>query len=279
MDAGTAADGFLAAPLGTDVTAMTDDRPKKPRLFSRSALALGVALLAVLGLRGFDLALKRQAARAIEAQGGVVYYSDERLYDPNIVRGYKALAKEFVFARRPVLAGLSGRHVTDVTIDDNILALGSLQTVGLTNVSVTDAALARLASLRGLRSITCTRDARNWNVLNALDESTQIECTDAPLGDLVLYLSDYHNLRITIDQGALAAASLSEDEPLTYETLREIKLGEALDELLAPHNLGWIVRDGALVVTSRQVADRARQVAGHLKQALPHLKEIKIDAN
>jgi hypothetical protein len=60
-------------------------------------------------------------------------------------------------------------------------------------------------------------------------------------------------------------------------TAKGKNLRDALDELLPPHGLGWIMRDGKLWITSKAVQDEQRGKVKRLQKALPQVKELMID--
>jgi hypothetical protein len=259
---------------------MSGDQPDRRRLFSVRALVFALAALAVVGYRTVDYALKRQAIRGIESLGGVVYFDDKPPQLASAPRTFKDELKQLVGLRRPAIVAISGKGVTDATLEDYVIPLTSLETVTLVDVAVSDQGLLPLASLRSLKSITCTRDPRHEVIFfRVLTHQTKIDLTLAPLHDGLLYLDDYHGIRFVVDKAALAAVGLNDELPITYKTSRQINLAGALDQMLGPHGLGWIVRDGAVVVTTRPVADQSKRITDRLRRDLPNLKEFRVDAN
>jgi hypothetical protein len=258
---------------------MANDQLQRRRLFAAPALLLALVVLAAISIWAFDYSLKRRAIRDIEALRGAVYFNDSPLDRPAAPRSYTDELKHFAGFRRPTRVYLAGRNVTDATVDDCVRALGTLETVALTNVAVSDEALLRLASLRSLKDIACTRDARHHHVFNELSRPTQIDFTDVPLVDGLEYLADFHGVGFALDHGALAAAKLSGDLPISYKSPPQITLDDALDRMLGPHGLAWIVRGGSVVVTTPAAAQKSKRTADELRRRLPNLKEVRIDAN
>jgi hypothetical protein len=99
------------------------------------------------------------------------------------------------------------------------------------------------------------RDSGNERVRAALDSPTRMEFTEMPLVDAVAFLKDYHNLEIQLDQPALEAAGVGNDTPVN-RNLNSLRLGSALNLLLEPLGLTYLVRDGVLLITTEAVASK-----------------------
>jgi len=83
----------------------------------------------------------------------------------------------------------------------------------------------------------------------ALAELTEIKAREIPLQDVVDYLRMRHEIEIVIDHRALADVGLSSEVPLTDEIVG-LTLEQALNRLLRPKNLTFVVRDDVLLVTT-----------------------------
>lgn len=88
---------------------------------------------------------------------------------------------------------------------------------------------------------------------SALEETTQIEFVDTPLQDAVEFLSELHNIPIILDRAAFGDKGVPFDQPLTQK-LSEVRLESALDILLEPHGLTYLVEDDVLKITSTKIA-------------------------
>ena len=56
-----------------------------------------------------------------------------------------------------------------------------------------------------------------------------------------------------------------------------MNLEDALNTILYPEQMGWIIADGKLVVTSREIAEKNRKAIEDLKTALPGLVDVRVD--
>ncbi len=260
---------------------MTDDDSKKPRRRAlryslRTLLVLVTLLCVILGNRASQFARQRQAASAIRSRGGTVVYFDDAYGRRGHGSETRAWLREFFGLRWPNIVFLHGDEVTDEVLRDEVLPLRSLAAVGMTDVSVTNEGLGQLSSLESLKYVTCLRDSRSRAVLQALDEQTSIEFQDVPLQDAIEYLADLHGIPIEIDKSAVPAEQLDARSPLTH-AIKNKPLRDALDELLPPNEMGWIVTYGKLVITTAAEGEKRRQAVAAVRASLPQVREIEID--
>ncbi len=82
-----------------------------------------------------------------------------------------------------------------------------------------------------------------------LDKQTDVAFTDTPLTDVVKFLADYHKIPIVIDAEALENEGIATDAPVT-RTLTGVKLRSALKIILQPLDLGYLIEDDVLKITS-----------------------------
>lgn len=98
---------------------------------------------------------------------------------------------------------------------------------------------------------TCTgRD----HLLEAMKKPGDVSFSDAPLEDVISFLSDTHGVQILLDRNALADEGISTDAQLTL-TLHNRPLRTLLKNLLHEMGLTYIIRDGAITVTTKAKAD------------------------
>jgi hypothetical protein len=80
-----------------------------------------------------------------------------------------------------------------------------------------------------------------------------LDFTEEPLENVVNFLQDEYRLPIQLDLPALENLGLTADEPVTV-SLREISLRSALQLVLSQKRLAYVVRDGYLLITTRDKA-------------------------
>ena len=89
-------------------------------------------------------------------------------------------------------------------------------------------------------------------ILAALLEKTDIEFFDTALIDAMQFFSDLHDIPIIIDETALTEEGISTVEPITRK-LSGVSLKNALDIMLKPLGIAYLVEDGVLKITSQNV--------------------------
>ncbi|MBI2823898.1 MAG: hypothetical protein HYX69_04300 [Planctomycetia bacterium] len=91
----------------------------------------------------------------------------------------------------------------------------------------------------------------NAEVAAELRQPTAFEFADTPLSDAVEFLAKKHDLEIQFDNKALADLSLDPGvTPITLSVGRPTPLRSALERMLRPLDLTWMVRDEVLWITS-----------------------------
>jgi hypothetical protein len=93
------------------------------------------------------------------------------------------------------------------------------------------------------------RGGAEEQIFKALQDPTQLEFFDTPLGDVIGYLEDLHGINIELDTRALAAVSISSDTPVSRK-LNGVSLRSALRLLLKELDLTYVVRDEVLLITT-----------------------------
>jgi hypothetical protein len=100
-------------------------------------------------------------------------------------------------------------------------------------------------------------DARS-KLIQALDQPSSLEATDASLADMFDSLSKQHGIPILLDQTAIESEIGGEiEKSLTYSiSLRDVTLRSALRTVLRDFEVGYVVRDAAILVTTWEFAER-----------------------
>ena len=77
----------------------------------------------------------------------------------------------------------------------------------------------------------------------ALSEPTRVEFIDTPLGDVIDFLEDMHNIEIELD-----GDGVDTDLPIT-KNLAKLSLASALDLMLYEHDLTHVIHDEVLLIS------------------------------
>ena len=91
-------------------------------------------------------------------------------------------------------------------------------------------------------------------ILKALKQKTSLDFAEAPLKDVLDYLSEKHRIPIRIDSAALKEAGVDESTPITCK-LSGISLRSALEIILDELQLKWTIHHDVLMITSPTKAE------------------------
>ncbi len=95
-------------------------------------------------------------------------------------------------------------------------------------------------------------------ILNALDETTEMEFPETPLKDVMDYIKERHHIEVQFDLAALKNANPPVDpsQTLVTRTLKGITLRSALKLILSDYNLTYVIKDEVLMITTKDEADK-----------------------
>lgn len=92
-----------------------------------------------------------------------------------------------------------------------------------------------------------------------LDKTTELDMVEMPLKDVMVYLTERHNIPIVLITRKLEEASVSADSPVT-KSLRGIRLRSALNLMLGDLDLAYVIRDEVLQITTPEDAQTVTEV-------------------
>ncbi len=104
-------------------------------------------------------------------------------------------------------------------------------------------------------------------IYEALKHQTLFEFPGNPLEDISDYLATAHNIPIILDEIALADLEIARDHELKL-VISKLTLADSLDLLLEPHGLTYIVKNGALIITTIQIAQASTETRVYNVRAL-----------
>jgi hypothetical protein len=90
-------------------------------------------------------------------------------------------------------------------------------------------------------------------IRKALEEQTECDFTEMPLGEVVGYLKDRHDIEIQLDTKSLEDMGASSETPITLH-LKGVTLRSALRHILRQLDLTYTIQDEVLFVTTPDVA-------------------------
>ncbi|WP_139228588.1 hypothetical protein [Planctomicrobium piriforme] len=129
-------------------------------------------------------------------------------------------------------------------------------------INKVEESLEGIPELPAIRVTTVTQNhAADDLIRKVLAQSQSFDFAEAPLHDVVNFLSQQHAINVLLDQSALAEEGISSDTQVTF-ALPNVTLGTGLRLLLenvegAP--LAYYVDGEVLMVTTRSAADQKKQ--------------------
>jgi general secretion pathway protein D len=99
------------------------------------------------------------------------------------------------------------------------------------------------------------RSEREMEIERKLRTSVSLAFKDAPLSKVIDYLAKVSEVNIVLDPQGLSQEGITTDTPVTIEVRNEIMLKSALNLVLEPLHLSYVVKDEVLKVTSESLRD------------------------
>ena len=99
------------------------------------------------------------------------------------------------------------------------------------------------------------RSPRELEIEEKLKTPVTLEFKDAPLSRVLEYLGKYAEVNLHLDSQGLAEEGITTDTPVTIEVRHEIMLKSALNLILEPLHLSYVIKDEVLKITSEQMRD------------------------
>ncbi len=118
------------------------------------------------------------------------------------------------------------------------------------------------------------RSEREIEIEQKLRTPVSLEFTDAPLGVVLEHLATISGVNMHIDPLGISEEGVTSDVPVTINLREEISLRSALNLILQPLHLSYVIRDEVLKITSAQTRDqtlvRVVYPVGDLVIPIPH---------
>ncbi|MBN71574.1 MAG: hypothetical protein CME32_20105 [Gimesia sp.] len=131
------------------------------------------------------------------------------------------------------------------------LALGDKKPTKLVTSSA-DKNIAKKTTLK--QSFYPALTAREENLEAALQAETEANFPEIPLDEVMTYFSELHNVPVVIQAQDLGAIGLTPAEPIDTR-LKNITFENALEQILDPLNLTYVIDRDLILITSQAKAD------------------------
>ena len=99
------------------------------------------------------------------------------------------------------------------------------------------------------------RTERDLEIERRLKTPVLLRYQDAPLSEVVDGLGELAGVNIHLDPSGLSQEGVNSDTPVTINLSKEISLKSALNLILEPLHLSYVIKDEVLKITSEQVRD------------------------
>jgi RNA polymerase sigma factor (sigma-70 family) len=104
----------------------------------------------------------------------------------------------------------------------------------------------------------------------ALTESSEVAFADTPLEEAITFLKEQHGIEMWIDKQSLEEQSVTVDVPINL-TMRGTNLESALNLMLQPLQLDYVIKNEVLVITTLSKADELMETRVYNLARIPHL--------
>ena len=160
------------------------------------------------------------------------------------------------------------RFYTNMALDqDKEEAVWStLHAVDESAVPFDDAQPYRLPNVRDWNLLTTRRkrllqdqfkrmNAAEIRIQDALKQEVDVRFTNQPLAEVVDILGKAAGINVLLDEEGLAAEGYTSDTPVTINLSQPISLRSALNHILQPKSLSYVIQDEVLKVTSEHTRE------------------------
>lgn len=93
------------------------------------------------------------------------------------------------------------------------------------------------------------------DIYQSLSKTVQVQFENRPLAEVLDMLAQMTGVNLYIDSQGLHAEAVSTDDPVTIKLRNPISLRSALDLILQPRGLSYVIQNDVLRITSRQTRD------------------------
>jgi general secretion pathway protein D len=174
--------------------------------------------------------------------------------DPTVVQIYQT-AK---FIRREMMNGDLARKKEE----GNWLAFNDVDEASVTNVGDDNPLVfdperwdSFVKKRKGSSDRTHRRTPRELEIEQRLKTPVQLKYEDTPLSQVINELSNLTGVNIHLDPRGLSQEGVNSDTTVTLNLTKEISLQSALNLILEPLHLSYVVKDDVLKITSEQLRD------------------------
>jgi beta-lactamase regulating signal transducer with metallopeptidase domain len=119
--------------------------------------------------------------------------------------------------------------------------------------------------------------AEDQAIFKALEQRVEVTFTDKPLSEVLKLFGETTKINIVPDNAAFVEEGIQVNELVSLDLRQPVKLRSALRLILDPLNLGFMVKNEVLLVTSKRLTHGKRTTIAYDVAGLPFFKEFKTD--
>lgn len=136
------------------------------------------------------------------------------------------------------------------------LAIGSLLSMpAFAQSNAPDGAASEAAQLIDGQSDQSRWEANQARVKQAFEAAVEFEFYETPLDEVIELIAERSDFSFTFDETALDELGLDLSEPIT-KSVKGIALRTAMELILRPIELTYVIRDGVVVITTEEKAQQ-----------------------
>jgi len=113
--------------------------------------------------------------------------------------------------------------------------------------------LTKNRSERNATDQSLRRSPKEREIEQRLSTPVLMKFENQPLRTVIEYLEKTANINIHLDPQGMQAEGITSDSPVSLKVSSEIRLKSALDLILAPMSLGYVIKNDVLLITSREL--------------------------
>lgn len=162
-------------------------------------------------------------------------------------------------------------RVTDAGMT-HVAALRKVDTLVLNCKPLTPDGIRRLKGLNGVREFQSMRDAQNGDAVQVLRNPEDVEFVETPMSAVLEFVSQRHAVPINSE----AMSTDLKSKPFTFSA-KGISFADLLDELLDPVQLGFVVENGGIKITSKEAGHAGRAGFRAACETFPNAETLLVD--
>jgi hypothetical protein len=162
-------------------------------------------------------------------------------------------------------------RVTDAGMT-HVAALKRIDTFVLNCERLTPSGIRQLNGLAGVREFRSMRDAKNREASGVQLSSGEFAFVSTPISEALNFVAQ----RFAVPINAQAMPADIKSKPFTFSA-KSISFADLLDQLLQPEQLGFVVENGGIKITSKEAGRAGRAGIRAACETFPNAETVLVD--